>query len=150
MIKIPLKTLPLPLFINVDYVVLNIVWNWSCLETTHFLCFFWFDLLEFQRFCLERSSCHSFNTSSSWCEYSRINHWIEFITGENVSSFFYFPWGFTHRSYWNKVWSLVISDYVRKITNQLWIKNLQKLPRKKSLSLTQRKVTEKNKGKLSN
>ena len=56
--------------------------------------------------------------------------------------------------------SLVISDYFRKATNQLWIENskndwtkrLQKILRKinLSLSLAKRKLAEKNEWNLSN
>ena len=65
-----------------------------------------------------------------------------------------------YRSYRNNVLSLVISDYFHKTTNQLWIENskmtglkrLQKIPRKVnvSLSLTKRKLAEKNEWNLSN
>ena len=54
---------------------LILCWNNS------FLYFVQFGLLEFQRFCIQRCSCHSFNTSSFWCKY-RINHCIEFITDQ--------------------------------------------------------------------
>ena len=51
-----------------------------------FFSFFVF-LLELQRFCFQRSSCHSFNTTSFFCEY-KINHCIEFITGQKFLVFF--------------------------------------------------------------
>ena len=40
-----------------------------------------------------------------------------------VSSIFFFPWGFIYQSCQNNVWPLVISDYFRKTTNQLWTDN---------------------------
>ena len=53
----------------------------SCAETIYFLYLDQFDLLEFQRFCFQRSSSYSFNTSSFCYEY-RIKHCREFITGQ--------------------------------------------------------------------
>ena len=63
---------------------------------------------------------NSFNTSSFSCEY-RINHCIEFITGQKflVS----FPsHGVLYRRCRNNL-SLNISHYFHKTTNQLWIEN---------------------------
>ena len=135
MIKIPSKILSSLLCINVDQLVLNIVCDWSCAEAVHFLCFVQFDLLELQRFCFQRSSYHSFNTLSFWCEY-RINHCIESILWSKVSSFF-FSWGFIYWQCQNNVWSLVIWLFSQnnratlhwKLKNY-WTKRLQKLPRK--------------------
>ena len=132
------------------------MYDWSCAETIYFLYFVQFVLMEFQRFCFHRSSCHSLNTSSFWCEY-RIKHCIEFITGQKFLVFI-FAWGFIHRWYQNNVWSLVISDYFYKTTNQLRIENSQMTGLKDSkscqenvsLSLAKRKVAEKNEWKFSN
>ena len=118
----------------------------SCAETILFLYFVQFNLLEFRPFCFQRSSCHSFNTPF-WCEY-RINHCIEFITGQKFLVFF---------SSQNNVWSLVISDYFYKTTNQLWVenskmtglKNWQSCQENVSLSLGKRKLAEKNGWKFS-
>ena len=86
MIKIPPTILLLPLFINIDWLVIYVCDSF-CAETSHFLYFVQLDLLEFQRFCFQQSSCHSFNTLSFLCEY-RINHYIEFITGQKLLIFF--------------------------------------------------------------
>ena len=96
--------------------------DWCCAEAIHFLCFVQFGLLEFQRFCFQRSSCHSFNTSSFWCEY-RINHYTELITGQKFPVYFS-----SHGVLYIEgvettfvLWSFF--DYFHKTTNQLWIEN---------------------------
>ena len=73
-----------------------------------------------------------------------------------VSSFFFFPLGFIYRWFGNNVWSLVISDYFYKTTNQLWIenskmtglKNCKRWQENVSLSLAKRKLAEKNAMKI--
>ena len=121
MTKIPPTVLHLPLFINIDWLFINSMCDWFCAETIQFLYFVQFDLLELQRFCFQLSSCHSFSTSSFLCEY-RINHCIEFITGQKLLVFFY-PRGFICRWCQNNVWFLVIIYFFHKTTNQLSTEN---------------------------
>ena len=136
MTKIPPTVLHLPLFISIDWLFINSMCDWFCAETIQFLYFVQFDLLELQRFCFQLSSCHSFSTSSFLCEY-RINHCIEFITGQKLLVFFY-PRGFICRWCQNNVWSLVIIYFFSqnnrptldwKFKND-WTKRMQKLSRK--------------------
>ena len=120
MIKIPPTILPLPLFINIDWLFIKNVCDSFCAEIIHFLHFVQFDLLELQYFCFQRNSCHSFNTLSFLCEY-RINHCIEFITGQKFLVFF--RRNFLYGRCQIYVCSLVTSDYFHKTTNQLWTEN---------------------------
>ena len=144
MIKIPPTILPLPLFINIDWFVINNACDSFCAGTIHFLHFIQFDLLELQPFRFQRSSYHLFNTSSFLCEY-RINNCIEFTTDQQFLVLF-LPTGF----YISKV-SLVIFDYFHKTTNQLWTQNLKmtglkdykSCPENVSLSLAKGKLDEK-------
>ena len=155
MIKTPPTILPLPLFINIDWLVINFCDSF-CAETIHFLYFVQFDLLELQRFCLQRSSRHSFNTSSFLCQF-RINHCIKCITGGKFLVFF-FPRGFLYQRCQNNVWSLVISDYFNKTTNQLWtenwkmtvLKDCKSCQKSVSFSLAKGKLDEKNEWKFFN
>ena len=155
MIKIPPKILSLPLFIIVDWLVINNVRDLFYVETVHFLYFVQFDLLKLQGFCFQHSSCHSFNTSSLLCEY-RIKHCVQFITCQKFLSFF--PRGFIYRRCQNNIWSLVISDYFRKTTNQLWTENskttglndFKSCQKNGSLSLAKGKPDEKNEWRFSN
>ena len=88
-----------------------------------------------------------FNTSSFWCEY-RINHCIEFITGQK----FLYLRGILYRRCLNNVLSLVISDYFHKTTSQLWnenskmtgLKGCKSFQENVSFSLAKRKLAEKN------
>ena len=121
-----------------------------------FVYFVQFDLLEFQRFCFERSSCHPFNTSSFWCEY-RINHFIEFITGQKFLTSFpshevlyivskkkRFVFGHFWLFLQNKQPTLVENS---KITV---LKDYKRSQEDVSLSLAKRKLAETNKWKFFN
>ena len=129
MIKIPAAILPLPLFININWLVINNVCDWFCTEAVHFLYFVQSDLLEIQRFYFQYSSCHSFNTSSFLCEY-KINHYIEFITGQKFLVFF-LPTGF----------------YTSKVSG---LNDCKSCHEKVSVSLAEGKLHEKNEWKISN
>ena len=113
----------------------HFVWL-TCLETIHFSYIVLFDVLEFQRFCFQGRSCHSFHFSSSWCEYT-INHFTEFITDQNFLGSFS-----SHGISYIKgvettfgVWSFLIiltkqtANSGLKIQKKKWTKGLQKLPR---------------------
>ena len=110
-------------------------------------------ILEFQRFCFQRSSCLSFNTSSLWCE-DRIYHRMELITGQKFLVSFSSYGVLYYRRCRNNVWSLVIYDYFHETTNQLWIVNSKMTGLKDrkscqenvSLSLAKRKLVAKNEG----
>ena len=108
----------------------------------------------FNVFAFSSVVANSFNTLPLWCEY-RINHCIEFITGQNC--LLSLP---SHGNLYprcrNNVWSLIISNYSHK-TNELWIESSNTEWTKRmdqenvSLSLAKRKLAEKkNEWKFSN
>ena len=82
----------------------------------------------------------------------RIYYWPK------ISSFFSFPWGFIYWRCRNNVLPLVISDYFHETTNQFWIENskmtglndCKSFQENVSLSLTKRKLAEKNEWKFPN
>ena len=136
MIKIPPTILPLPLFINIDWFVINNACDSFCAGTIHFLHFIQFDLLELQPFRFQRSSYHLFNTSSFLCEY-RINNCIEFTTDQQflvlfLPTRFYISKVSKQRLVFGHFWLFSQNNQPTldsKFKND-WTKRLQKLPRK--------------------
>ena len=114
-----------------------------------------FDLLELQRFCFQRSSCHSFYTLSFLYEY-RIYHYVEFITGQKFLVFCSSHGVLYIEGVKTKfcLWSYFI---IFTKTNQLWTENSKMTGLKYcrtsqenvSFSLAKRKLDQKSEWKLS-